>query len=273
MSEDIYSFALKSALTEIANACPDIKNSFMFKRDGEIVAGDEQTPKEVIKHVVDAFDGILEKADTIGGIEGLTLEGSEGRVNVSCVDDLYLVTVTPKGADMNYVNTVTRVLIPTVLKLVDKINPAPLKNRTPARRVEPEIPMAKEGKQETEEDVEEPETEEPEKPTVTDVNSEPLLPEPSANQFMVENLGGLLVSSDTVRIDGETLQQWEVLYDGKKIEQVEVETFGGKSTQCRVKSMNDPKYEGKGIIRVPEKIQVSLEIKKGELVRVKPVLN
>lgn len=273
MSEDIYSFALKNALTEIANACPDIKNSFMFKRDGEIVAGDEQTPEEVAVHAIDAFDGILEKADAIGGIEGLTLEGNGGRVNVSCVDDLYLVTVTSKGADMNYVSTVARVIIPTVLKLVDKINPAPLKNKTPMYRIEPEIPMAKEDRQEKEEDIEEPETEEPERPTVTDVNSEPVLPEPSESQFMVENLGGLLVSSDTVKIDGETLQQWEELYQGKKIEHVEVRTFDGKSAQCRVKPMNDPRYEGKGIIRMPDKIQALLEIKKGELVRVKPVLN
>jgi predicted regulator of Ras-like GTPase activity (Roadblock/LC7/MglB family) len=283
LSEEIYSFALKNALTEIGNACPDVKNSFMFKKDGEIVASDEQTQKEVAVHVVDAFDGILEKADAIGGIEGLTLEGSEGRVNVSCVDDLYLVTVTRKGADMNPVNVVTRVLIPTVLKLVEKISPAPLKNRIPTHRVEPEIPMVKESKQEKEEyaakpetkglETEEPAMEEPEKPAVTDVIPEPALPEPSASQFMVENLGGLLAPSDTVKIDGDTLQQWEELYNGRKIQQVEVKTFSGKSTQCKVKPINDPKYEGRGIIRMPEKIQVSLEIKKGELVSVKPVLN
>jgi len=127
MTEDVYSFALKSALTEIGNACPDIKNSFMFKKDGEIVATDNQTLEDVAVHVVDAFDGILEKADAIGGIEAMTLESNEGKVNVSCVDDLYFVTVTPKGANMNYVSSITRVLIPTVLRLVEKINPTPLK--------------------------------------------------------------------------------------------------------------------------------------------------
>jgi hypothetical protein len=273
VSDDVYSFALKSALTEIGNACPDIKNSFMFRKDGEIIASDKQTPEEVVVHVVDAFDGILEKADAIGGIEAMTLESNQGRVNVSCIDDLYFITVTPKGADMNYVSSMTRVLIPTVLRLVEKVNPAPLKNKIPSRKREPEIPMVEESKQEKDEDFDEPKVEEFEKPIVTEVNSEPLLSEPSANQFMVENLGGLLVPSDTVRLDGETIHQWGDLYDGKKIEQVEVETFDGKSTQCKVKPMNDPKYEGKGIIRMPEKIQAFLEIKKGELVRVKPVLS
>jgi hypothetical protein len=81
----------------------------------------------VVVQVVDAFGDILEKADAIGGVECMTLECSKGRVNVSCIDNLYLVTVTSKKADVNYVNIVTRVLIPTVLKLLEKIHPAPLK--------------------------------------------------------------------------------------------------------------------------------------------------
>ncbi|MCK4313267.1 hypothetical protein KAW04_00730, partial [Candidatus Bathyarchaeota archaeon] len=107
MDNEVYSFALKNTLNEIQNICPDIKNSFMFKDDGEIIAGDENTPEKVVVRVIDSFDGILEKADAIGGIEGITLEGNKGRVNISCMNDLYLVTVTSRKADMNYINTVT----------------------------------------------------------------------------------------------------------------------------------------------------------------------
>jgi len=39
MDNEVYSFALKNTLNEIQNICPDIKNSFMFKEDGEIVVG------------------------------------------------------------------------------------------------------------------------------------------------------------------------------------------------------------------------------------------
>ena len=127
MDNEVYSFALKNTLNEIQNICPDIKNSFMFKEDGEIVAQDENTPQNVVVHLINSFDGILEKADAIGGIEGITLDGSKGKVTISCMNDIYLVTVTSKKADMNYVNTVTHVLIPTILRLLDKINPAPLK--------------------------------------------------------------------------------------------------------------------------------------------------
>jgi hypothetical protein len=38
-----------------------------------------------------------------------------------------MVTVTTQKADKKYVNTVTRVLVPTILKLIEKIRPAPLK--------------------------------------------------------------------------------------------------------------------------------------------------
>jgi hypothetical protein len=216
--------------------------------------------------VVDAFDGILERAEAIGGVEGVTIEGNNGRVNVSNVNDLYLVTITSRKADMNYVNTLTHVLIPTVLKLLEKILPtSPQSNLPPPETSEPKIPLV--------EKLEEPlkeldeETIKPE-----EIKFEQLLPEPPVNQLIVENLGGLLVPSDTVRIDSQIMSQWEELYEGRKFEEVEIGTFDGKTTQCKVKPIKGSKYEGKGVIQIPEKIQLNLEIKKGELVRVKPVV-
>jgi len=127
MDEKVYASALRDALNEIHSLCPDITSTFLFRKDGEIIAGDEITPEKTMAHVVDSFDSILEKADVIGGVKSITLEGSNGRVYVSCVDNLYFVTVTSVKADMNYVNIVTHVLIPTILKLFEKICPTPLK--------------------------------------------------------------------------------------------------------------------------------------------------
>jgi hypothetical protein len=95
--------------------------------------------------------------------------------------------------------------------------------------------------------------------------------EPQATQLIVENLGGLLVPSDTVRIDSELLSEWENTFDGKPVELVDIETFDGKTLRCKVKPIKDSKYNGKGVVQMPEKVQLTLEIKKGELVRVKPV--
>jgi hypothetical protein len=273
MDSEIYSFALRTTLNEIQNLCPDIKNSFIFREDGEIVAGDENTPEKTIVRVIDSFDGILEKAEALGGVEGITLESSKGRVNVCRMNGFYLVTVTMANADKNYVNTITRVLFPTVLKLVEKINSAPFKNesREPEPRPEIHIPEAM-AKPAEEMPIEEPRPERPTRTLEPETKPKLTLPEPQINQLIVENIGGLLVPSDTVRIDNETLLQWQELYEDRKIEEAEIETFGGQSTRVKIKPIKDSKFEGKGIVQMPEKIQNVLEIRKGELVRVKPVI-
>jgi predicted regulator of Ras-like GTPase activity (Roadblock/LC7/MglB family) len=277
MDIEVYSFALKNALNEIQNICPDIKNAFMFREDGEVIAGDVNTPEETIAHVVEAFDSITEKADAIGDIESITLDSTKGRVNITCLNDLYLATVTNEKADMVYVKTVTRVLIPTILNLLDKINPVPAKNdfpKPPTIDQEPELSPVRKTKDKLEL-TEETDPEELDEPRQIQPEIEPrsLMPEPPVNQFIVENIGGLLVPSDTVRIDNEIITQWLDLYPEKKIVDVDVETFGGQSVTCKVKPIKDSKYEGKGIIQMPDKIQVNLGIKKGELVRVKPVIH
>lgn len=264
MDNEVYSFALKSALNEVQKICPDITSAFLFGEDGEIIVGDERTPEKTMVSVVDAFDGVFEKADAIGKIEHITLECSNGRVNVSCVNDVYIVTVTSKNADVNYVNTVVHVLIPTILKLIEKISPTPLKSSEP-------LPLPEHEPKPMVEPSEESFREEDNETLEHEIKPEPSV-ESSANQLIVENLGGLLVPSDTVRIDGEILSQWETLYEGRKIEEVDIETFDGKSVRCKVKPIKSSKSEGKGIIQMPEKVQLALEIRKGELVKAKPVL-
>jgi hypothetical protein len=276
MDNDVYSFALKSTLDEIRKVCPDITNTFMFKGDGEIIAGDENTPERMMVQVVDTFDSLLEKADALGGgVECVTLESRNGRVSVSCVQDVYLVMVISGKADMTYVDTITRVLIPTVLRLLEKICSTPIKDKSASDepRIRRRIPAVEEFERPESivEPVQEDAVEKPEEVVKPEVEGS-LLSEPPVNQLIVENLGGLLVPSDTVRIDSEVLSQWENWSDGKKIEEVEIGTFDGKTTQCKVKPIKDSKYAGKGIIQLPEKVQLALEIKKGELVRAKPIV-
>ncbi|UCF45465.1 MAG: hypothetical protein JSW44_02200, partial [Candidatus Bathyarchaeota archaeon] len=112
-------------------------------------------------------------------------------------------------------------------------------------------------------------TEEQETP---EVHAGPLLPEPPVTQLMVENIGGFLVRSDTVRIDNIVITKWNELFGDKKIEEVDVETLDGITTRCKFKPIKDKKHKGKGVIRMPEDIQRTLETAKGELVMVKPVV-
>jgi len=287
MNNKVYAFALKSTLDEIQGICPDVSNTFIFK-DGKILAKGETTNEKTANNTIAAFDAITERTDAIGGIEAVTIQGANGRVNIACMNDFYLTTVLSKKADEKYVNTLTRVLIPIVIKLVEKVHSAPTDDKTLTVEPEPaEEEVAEEEAEEeaVEEDENEPEEEETatteeEEPTeeqeeeeeTPEVDDETLLPEPPVTQLIVENLGGLLVPSDTVRLDKTVTTEWNDLYGDKKIEEVDVETLDGKTTRCKFKHIKNSKHKGKGIIQMPEKLQLTLETKKGELVMVKPVV-
>jgi predicted regulator of Ras-like GTPase activity (Roadblock/LC7/MglB family) len=266
MEDDIYSFALRNTLHEITNACPDISNIFLFNKDGGIITGEENVRQAAVS-TIDALRDVLEKAETLGGVQNIIVEGTRGTVSVSLINDSYLVTVLPEGADLKYVNTLADVLVRTITKLLEKTNLA-LNRGSPRGPEEPTIiPDTKPTETSFEETVKKYEEQAP-----SAASPDRIGPEPQVNQFIVDKTEGMFASSDTVRIDGETLSQWMELYEKKKIEEVVIETFGGKSVQCKLKPIKGSKYEGKGIIQVPEKIQKSLEVKKGELVRVKPII-
>jgi hypothetical protein len=127
MTNEAHSFTLKDTMNEIHRICPDVKNVFMFKENGEIIATDDNTPEKTVLHSINALESVLTKAEVLGGLESIILDDGNGRLNVSGMSGLYLVTVTSKKADLDYVNDITHALIPTVLRLLEKTNPAPLK--------------------------------------------------------------------------------------------------------------------------------------------------
>jgi hypothetical protein len=293
MNNEVYSFALESTLQEIQNICPDVSNTFIFK-DGKLVAQDETTPKKDAKQTIDAFTAITEKADILGGIDAVTIQGTNGQANIACMNDFYLTTISSKEADEKYVNTLTRILIPTVIRLVEKIHPAQSGDETLTtvypEPIEPEpeedetfedeaeeIADQTEDEEENEMPMEEEETATPEEDEEEqfepEIDTEPLLPDAPVTQLIVENLGGLLVPSDTVRVDQGVIAHWNELYGDKKIHEVEVEALSGKTTRCKFRQIKKSKDSGKGIIKMPEKIQLTLETSQGALVTVKPVID
>ena len=287
MNNEVYSFALKSTLQEIQNICPDVSNTFIFQ-DEKILAQDETTPEKTINQTIDAFTAITEKADIIGGMNTLTIQGTNGRANIACINNFYLATISSKEADEKYVNTLTRILIPTVIRLLEKIHPALPGDETLTpvyhEPIEPEPvedEVAEDAADQTEDQQEEESdqfveetatTKDEEEQFEPEIDTEPLLPEPPVTQLIVENIGGLLVASDTVRIDNEVIIQWNELYGDKKINEVTIETLSGKTTRCKFKQIKKSKDTGKGIIKMPEKIQLTLETSEGALVTVKPVI-
>jgi predicted regulator of Ras-like GTPase activity (Roadblock/LC7/MglB family) len=133
MSKDAYTTALKTTLKEIQNICPDIKSSFIFTKDGTIVAGDSEASDTTIKKALHSFQSVRDKADAIGGLHELSVNGAEGRIQISRVSDIYLAITTSKNADIKYLQSITQVIVPTVLKLLKNIiqAPTPLKAAPP----------------------------------------------------------------------------------------------------------------------------------------------
>lgn len=221
MSKDVYATALRNTLTEIKKIYPDINHSFIFTKHGVIVARDEESVNIPTEKAVHLFQSIAEKAVAVGGLHTLLVKGNQGKVYISCVNEmLYLAMTTPEDADTTYLNSVTQVIVPTILKILESIAPTPFK----------------------------------------------FLP---SQQLIVDSISGFFAND--VQVDEDVLEKWSKLLDGKTVNEVEVEAFGGKKTRCKVKAINDPALAGKGLIRIPEKTCQTLETKKGELVRVKPI--
>ena len=299
MSSEVYTLALENTLHEIQNAYPGVTSNFIFK-DGKILARDKNTNEENATQTIAAYDAIAERTDILGGLETITIQSSEGKVNITTINDLHLTTISSNEADEKNVNTLTRILIPIVLKLVEQIQPASTENETnKIDQPETEVDITEEIVEESTvdeneetfdetsdatEDIEKSQPYEPKEenaPTEldreiekadTEVSYEPLLPEPPVTQLITEKLSGFLVPSDTVRVDTQVIAQWKELYGDKKINEVEVEALNGKTTRCKVKPIKKSKDAGKGYIKMPEKIQLTLEIATGELVTVKPVV-
>ncbi len=266
MKEVNYAIAFKSALTEIQKACKGIEWAFIYTEDGTVISGnDDKTASPEITKAASSFQNLTDKAKVIGGLDQLVINGNKGKVHVSSIDNIYLVSGTSKQADIAHLHSITSIVFPTILRVLENINgpsdrlsPTPLKP-LPSKLFEKETTEVKEEHLPKS-------TEKAEKTK----RIKPPGPAPS-QQLIVDKLGGLLVRADTVQIDSEVLKRWSALLDAKKIDEIEIETFSGKMAQCKVKKISDSQLEGKGFIRIPDKTCQKLEIRKGELVRVKPV--
>jgi predicted regulator of Ras-like GTPase activity (Roadblock/LC7/MglB family) len=236
MDRDPSAIALNNAITEINKAYPDIKNSFIFTKNGTILTGDQETDQQTINNVQESFENLKEKAKTIGNLESFTITTKNGKLTLSNIKDMHLLLATSKNADKNHIHSITQVIIPTILKTMEALAPT-----------QPQITPPK--------------------------------------QLIVDTLTGFF-AGDSVQIDTEILKDWTKKDDDPRtrvkaaitgeqstpenIEQVKIETSGGNSTLCKVKEINDQDMKGKNMIRIPEKLCKTLEINKGDLVKVEP---
>jgi predicted regulator of Ras-like GTPase activity (Roadblock/LC7/MglB family) len=87
-------------------------------------------------------------------------------------------------------------------------------------------------------------------------------------ELVVDPLTGFF-ERESVQIDPEILLNLtKNEYDPDA--QIKIETLDGNNTLCKVKEINDQNFQGRNMIRIPEKLCKTLEINKGDMVKVKP---
>jgi hypothetical protein len=263
---ETYSNPLQTVLDEFKILSPETTNVLIFKNNGQTIANTQATTEDQTKKLIANFGSISIQAQSIGGIECLTIHTCDSQLNITAMGNLYLATVSSHEANQEIVKSLTQVVVPTIALFVNKLESSNSENR-PQQTIQlkelsiEEIALPLEDEKPKIEPI--PETQPP---------FEPFLPKTPVNQFMVEKIGGILVQADTVRIDNEIITQWSDLYDGKKITMVDIEALDGKKTTCKFKAIKEAKANTKGIIQIPEKILQTLQTEKGKLVMVKPVI-
>jgi hypothetical protein len=254
---------IQTIIGEFKNISPEIANCLVFNEAGEILAIDEGTVGEQSKNLILTFKGLADQADVIGGIQALTIHGTENQLNITQINNQFLTTISTRSANEKIMKSLTQVIVPTVLSLVCQTGSQP-ESKVLAEQVVPSLEPIEESLPAVVSEDRNLVSE------VADFKSEPSIPTPFASQFMVEKIGGLLVASNTVRIDNEVIAKWITMYENRQIEDVQIENLEGKSVICKFKPIKDA--NAKGIIQIPEKILQTLQTGKGKLVIVKPVI-
>jgi hypothetical protein len=124
MNLESYAEALNNALGEVKKAYPNIKNSFLFSKNGTIITGDPEISKEDMEKIIENFEILEEKAEALGNIQNLQINGKNAILILSNIKDMYLVLKTSPKADKTHIYAITHAIIPTVLKTVETITPA-----------------------------------------------------------------------------------------------------------------------------------------------------
>ena len=120
------SITLQTVISEFKNISPEVTKAFIFKKDGEILASIEgNVEEEHAKKIADSFDEIASQAAVIGGLELVAVQGVSTQLEISSTNNSYLATVASRAADEKMVKALTRIIVPTVIKLLDQVNPSP----------------------------------------------------------------------------------------------------------------------------------------------------
>lgn len=242
MNRDPFDNAINNALIEIQKAYPAITNSFIFKKDGSIIANDKEFEEKTLIPILESFESLKERTKTIGVLNNFTINCKNGKLTLFNVNDRYCGLTTTAEADESQINFITHAILPPILKTLK--TPVPLES---------------------------PENDSIEVPPSNPQNVPTHLQSPFTKTLLVDPLSGFF-DGKALQIDEETLEFWKNEKNSakKQIEQVKIETINGNSKICKVKKIKIKNLKGKNKVRVPSKICNILNLKRGDKVNITP---
>ena len=88
MEDNLSNLALVNALNEIKKADSNVTKLFIFQ-DDKVLAKDEKVGEEEAYKTVKAFQTLKEHADTVDGVETITLKGAQERLDITQINGYY----------------------------------------------------------------------------------------------------------------------------------------------------------------------------------------
>jgi len=246
--------SIQTVLNEFKTLCPDVASAAAFKANGETLASTDTATAQQTQTILECLNS-LTHAQCIGGVKHLTIQDVTAQLTITTVGDVYLATLSRRIANDKAVKSLTRIVAPTVISLALGVTDAAQTATAEAEETKTETPNIPQTLAEF--------------VVKAKAFQEQFHPAATPNQLMVEKQTGFMVANDTVRVEGEILQNWQDTL-GKPFGCVVVETLEGKTVTCKVKPIKDGKSRSGGVVFVPEKLIQALDTEQGKLVMVKP---
>ncbi|UCH37443.1 MAG: hypothetical protein JSV76_07140, partial [Candidatus Bathyarchaeota archaeon] len=122
MNREPYAIALGHALNEIKKSYPGIIHSFIFNEENSLIIEDLETDKQIINDLLNSFQKLKEIAKSVVNIKKLHIQGEKGLITFSKVDNIYLLLVSSTEIEKDQLNSIPKIIIPTILKTMEDVN-------------------------------------------------------------------------------------------------------------------------------------------------------
>jgi predicted regulator of Ras-like GTPase activity (Roadblock/LC7/MglB family) len=247
MNRDPYVSAINNALTEIKKAYPAITNSFIFTNKGSILSHDTEMDETKLKTILESFEPLKEKTKSIGDFKNLIINGKNGKITLTSIDNMYLGLTTTEQAEESQIHFITNAIIPPLIKTLNTFTSPNISENSPSDSS--------------------PKT--PEKvPTKIPEKIPDHLQTPFTKTLIVDPFGGFF-NSNSVQIDEELIENWKKSNNfDDDIDKIKIETLDGNSSVCKLKKIKNKKSREKNRVRIPEKICKKLQLQKGDEVNI-----